>query len=232
MYCSVQVLYSCTGGSCFLWEFFVSFFEVTVCGRSEQTFHSWHNIGVCPCLISRGTSYLSGRSFALIQPSDIQDMHAQLTLFMDQYDIALPQFPDFDFSKLEAEWTRLRGNIPELWKFNKDGREFQVGEQMKERGLDAKYPVVLIPGVISTVSGAPFRLVLCSVRLSCAGSGVLVDFPRLPTIFSWETMGWIQYAFASHVQPREMDSGYDAWPCHRFGSPRRKNTCCWRNRCG
>ncbi|KAJ4483601.1 LACT-domain-containing protein [Lentinula aciculospora] len=89
-------------------------------------------------------------AFAFVQPSDIQDMHAQLTLLMDQYDITLPQLPDFDFSRFETEWTRLRSNIPELWKFNRDGREFQVGERMKARGLSAEYPVVLIPGVIST----------------------------------------------------------------------------------
>jgi phospholipid:diacylglycerol acyltransferase len=41
--------------------------------------------------------------------------------------------------------------IPEPWKLNTDGREFQVGDAMKARGLEAKYPVVLIPGVISTV---------------------------------------------------------------------------------
>ncbi|KAJ3772738.1 phospholipid:diacylglycerol acyltransferase [Lentinula raphanica] len=89
-------------------------------------------------------------AFAFVQPSDIQDMHAQLTLLMDQYDITLPQLPDFDFSRFESEWNRLRSNIPELWKFNRDGREFQVGERMKARGLSAEYPVVLIPGVIST----------------------------------------------------------------------------------
>ncbi|KIK61203.1 hypothetical protein GYMLUDRAFT_43281 [Collybiopsis luxurians FD-317 M1] len=88
-------------------------------------------------------------AFAFVQPSDIQDMHAQIMLFMDQYDI-IPQWPDFDFSRVESEWNRLRSNIPEVWKFNRDGREFQVGEAMKARGLDAEYPVVLIPGVIST----------------------------------------------------------------------------------
>lgn len=89
--------------------------------------------------------------FTVIERSDIEDMHAQLLLFMDQYDIAVPALPGFDFSRVEAEFSRLRGNIPELWKFNRDGREFQVGEQMAARGLTAKYPVVLVPGVISTV---------------------------------------------------------------------------------
>ncbi|KAJ2931223.1 hypothetical protein H1R20_g5805, partial [Candolleomyces eurysporus] len=88
--------------------------------------------------------------FAFIEPQDIQDMHAQMAVLMNEYDINLPPLPDFDFSRLETEWTRLRGSIPEVWKFNKDGREFQVGEQMKERGLSAKHPVILIPGIIST----------------------------------------------------------------------------------
>ncbi|RXW21904.1 hypothetical protein EST38_g3952 [Candolleomyces aberdarensis] len=88
--------------------------------------------------------------FAFIEPQDIQDIHAQMAVLMNEYDINLPQLPDFDFSRLETEWSRLRGSIPEVWKFNNDGREFQVGEQMKERGLSAKHPVILIPGIIST----------------------------------------------------------------------------------
>ncbi|KAF8895699.1 phospholipid/diacylglycerol acyltransferase [Gymnopilus junonius] len=53
-------------------------------------------------------------------------------------------------SRLEVEFMRLRNSIPEVWKFNNDGREFQVGEAMQKRRLSAKYPVVLVPGVIST----------------------------------------------------------------------------------
>ena len=89
--------------------------------------------------------------FAFIEPQDIQDIHAQMAVLMNEYDINLPQLPDFDFSRLEAEWGRFRSSIPEVWKFNNDGREFQVGEQLKERGLSAKHPVILIPGIISTV---------------------------------------------------------------------------------
>lgn len=89
--------------------------------------------------------------FALIQPGDIQDMHAHLTLLMDQYDINMPELPGLDFSAVETEWNRFKTSIPEVWKFNRDGREFQAGEKMKDRGLSAVYPVVLIPGVISTV---------------------------------------------------------------------------------
>ena len=70
---------------------------------------------------------------------------------MNQYDISLPLLPEFDLSRVEAEWRRLRKSIPELWKFNKDGREFQVGDAMRARGLSAEHPVVLIPGIVSTV---------------------------------------------------------------------------------
>lgn len=78
-------------------------------------------------------------------------MHTQVSILMSEYGVHLPELPDFDLSRVEAEWQRLRNNIPEVWKFYNDGREFQVGENMKARGLDAKYPVILIPGIISTV---------------------------------------------------------------------------------
>lgn len=89
---------------------------------------------------------------AFVEPQDIQDLQLHVATLANQYDINLPEFPDFDFSRVEAEWTRLRSTIPEVWKFNNDGREFQVGEAMKARGLTAQHPVILIPGVVSTVS--------------------------------------------------------------------------------
>jgi phospholipid:diacylglycerol acyltransferase len=70
---------------------------------------------------------------------------------MSQYDISMPRLPEFDFSRVEMEWKQLMGNIPEVWKYNNDGREFQVGESFKARGLMAQHPVVLIPGVVSCV---------------------------------------------------------------------------------
>ena len=86
--------------------------------------------------------------FAFVEPQDIQDLRYHLVSMVDQYEIALP---GLDLSRLETEWTRLRNSIPEIWKFNNDGREFQVGEALKARGLTAQYPVVLIPGIVSTV---------------------------------------------------------------------------------
>ncbi|KAG6831756.1 hypothetical protein H0H92_007908 [Tricholoma furcatifolium] len=73
-----------------------------------------------------------------------------MSVFMDQYNIRIPDLPGFDLARVESEWSRLRSGIPDIWKFNNDGREFQVGEAMKARGLSAEHPVILIPGVIST----------------------------------------------------------------------------------
>ncbi|KAE9399773.1 hypothetical protein BT96DRAFT_975721 [Gymnopus androsaceus JB14] len=50
---------------------------------------------------------LADSSFPLVSlPLIFKEMHAQLMLLMDQYDITLPQLPDFDFSRLETEWNR------------------------------------------------------------------------------------------------------------------------------
>lgn len=87
--------------------------------------------------------------FILIQPSDLQEIHSNLLLIMEEYDISL-KIPDIDLSRVELEWRRFRSNIPEVWKLNNDGREFQVGEAMKARGLTAHYPIVLVPGIVST----------------------------------------------------------------------------------
>ncbi|KAI0053270.1 phospholipid/diacylglycerol acyltransferase, partial [Auriscalpium vulgare] len=58
--------------------------------------------------------------------------------------------PQLDLTRVETEWKRLVSQIPEPWKLNNDGREFQVGDALRERGLTANYPVILIPGIIST----------------------------------------------------------------------------------
>ncbi|KAF8653345.1 hypothetical protein AX16_004045 [Volvariella volvacea WC 439] len=93
-----------------------------------------------------------GTVFALsaLGPSDIYDIQAQLALILGEFGIRLPELPGMDFSRVEVEWQKLRSNIPEVWKFSNDGREFEVGEAMKARGLTASHPIVLIPGVIST----------------------------------------------------------------------------------
>lgn len=71
-------------------------------------------------------------------------------LFLEQYDF--PGIPELDLSMIESEWVRFRSSIPEPWKLATDGREYQIGEAAVERGLTANFPVVLVPGVVSTVS--------------------------------------------------------------------------------
>jgi len=85
----------------------------------------------------------------LIPPSKRPALPEHLQVRLDEYEFAMPSMPAFDLS---AEWERFRSNIPEPWKLANDGREFLVGEEMKSRGLEAKHPVVLIPGIISTAS--------------------------------------------------------------------------------
>ncbi|KAF8589534.1 phospholipid/diacylglycerol acyltransferase [Ramaria rubella] len=74
--------------------------------------------------------------------------HSHVMLLLDQYE--LPRFPELDWSNIELEWSKVRSQIPEPWKLNNDGREFQVGEAMLERGLKPRYPIVLVPGIVST----------------------------------------------------------------------------------
>ncbi|KAK2464285.1 hypothetical protein APHAL10511_003742 [Amanita phalloides] len=89
-------------------------------------------------------------ALAAIQQTEVQELQAHLSLLLEGYDFNIPALPGLDFSRLDVEWQRLRSNIPDIWKFNNDGREFEVGERMKGRGLAAEHPIILIPGVIST----------------------------------------------------------------------------------
>ena len=95
---------------------------------------------------------------------------AQLALILEQspYDInsltkslatIVPDI-DIDWSRIEVEWESIKSRIPEPWKLNNDGREFKVGEKLRDTGLRAQYPVVLIPGIISTVRS----IHLCIIR--------------------------------------------------------------------
>ena len=95
-------------------------------------------------------------ALAILQPTDKrwQELNSNLSLLIEEYDFSIPELPGLDFSRIELDWQRLRSSIPEIWKFTNDGREFQVGDQMKARGLKAEYPVILIPGVISTVASS------------------------------------------------------------------------------
>ena len=97
--------------------------------------------------------------FILVQPSDLTDFQTHLALLLDEFelDLSIPQLPQFDFSAVENEWRKLRNSIPEPWKLNTNGLEFSVGEAIAARGLSAKHPVILVPGIISTVLVFPLQ---------------------------------------------------------------------------
>ena len=126
---------------------------------------------------------------------------------MDHYDINL-SLPDL--SRVEVEWTRLKSSIPEVWKFNNDGREFEVGEAIRLRGLSAKYPVVLIPGIVSTVCRLLELRFEPLLIQSILVVGIVVYEPRVPSVFQRKTLGRVQHAFPCNVQQRKMDKCDDA----------------------
>jgi len=112
-----------------------------------------------------------------VEPSTLPDIPGHFSLFLEDYDLSLPlSLPPIDLSRVQAEWKRLISTIPEPWKLNTDGREFQVGEAIKARGLDAEYPVILIPGVISTVR-----------VFSASSSGVTTNELIPQSLESWST---------------------------------------------
>ena len=83
---------------------------------------------------------------SLLLSQSQSDIGALLGNFIDSFELDF----DIDWTRFETEWTAFKARLPEPWKLNNDGREFKVGERMRERGLKAEYPVVLIPGIIST----------------------------------------------------------------------------------
>lgn len=98
-----------------------------------------------------------------IPRSKLPALPENFQVLLDDYEFLVPTMPVFDFS---AEWERFKSNIPEPWKLANDGREFLVGEKMKSRGLEAKYPVILIPGIFSTArSPYPCGCSRCSITL-------------------------------------------------------------------
>ncbi|KAH9895210.1 phospholipid:diacylglycerol acyltransferase [Cubamyces lactineus] len=141
----------------------------------DEPEHDSHKYGVKDENEERGTKKQNGRHFyatrrfifplglilgvllglIFVQPSDFHDFQTHLALLMDEFEFRVPEFPNLDLPQLdlslvESEWRRLWSNIPEPWKLNTNGLEFTVGEKIAARGLSAKHPVVLIPGIIST----------------------------------------------------------------------------------
>lgn len=157
-----------------------------------------------------------------MQPSDFTHLQAHLALLLEQYDFSLPQMPQIelqlDLSRFEAEWKKLSSNIPEPWKLETNGLEFTIGEKITSEGLTAKHPVVLIPGVISTVSITPISPTL--LLSPTTGPRVLVHGARVSTSLPTKGLGRLLHALASHVQQGKVDGRCHARPGYRPRPPR------------
>ena len=70
-------------------------------------------------------------------------------MMLEEYDLSSLSFPGLEF-----EWTQVTDTLSKsapgrLWA---ESRDFRVGEAMKKEGLEAQHPVILVPGIVSTVS--------------------------------------------------------------------------------
>ncbi len=153
--------------------------------------------------------------FILIQPQDLPDIQTHLALLLSEFEFSMPTL---DFSRVEAEWRRLRERIPEPWKLNTNGLEFTVGEAIAARGLSAKYPVVLVPGIISTVGPVSSHSASIVFRIYFLGFRIVVNITRISNFLSAEGLGRVFYDLAGDFQSGEMDVFNDAGP-HNWTGP-------------
>ncbi|CAE6353271.1 unnamed protein product [Rhizoctonia solani] len=81
-------------------------------------------------------------SFFLLSP-----LPPNLALLLEEYDLTSLSLPGLEF-----EWDQITQSISKstpggLWAESKD---FKVGTALKEQGLDASHPLILVPGIVST----------------------------------------------------------------------------------
>jgi len=63
----------------------------------------------------------------------------------------VPRLPEVELARFLAEIGTMRASLPTMDQFQ--GVEpFGVGSQLAQDGYTAKFPVVIVPGIISTVS--------------------------------------------------------------------------------
>ncbi|KAG9084870.1 hypothetical protein FS749_004890 [Ceratobasidium sp. UAMH 11750] len=81
-------------------------------------------------------------SFFLLSP-----LPPHIAYMLEDYDLSSISFPGLEF-----EWSQITDSLSKsapgkLWA---ESRDFRVGFAMKERGLEAEHPVILVPGIVST----------------------------------------------------------------------------------
>lgn len=105
---------------------------------------------------------LLGAIIALLFVAPIPDLSD-----FEDLDLSMPDLSSAlaNISWYEGGWQKLRSDLEEAFEPARDfwrNRDFEVGMGLKEEGLEAYYPVILIPGIISTgleswTPGAFFR---------------------------------------------------------------------------
>lgn len=68
---------------------------------------------------------------------------------LEEYDLSTLSLPGLEF-----EWNQITESISKsapgrLWA---ESNDFRVGVALKKEGLEAEHPVILVPGIVSTVS--------------------------------------------------------------------------------
>ncbi|KAG8980879.1 hypothetical protein FRB93_008884 [Tulasnella sp. JGI-2019a] len=69
-----------------------------------------------------------------------------LQLLLEEYDMSIPGFS----MPFDLEWRHVTDSLMEGAKQWTTNRDFKVGWELKAKGLEANYPVILIPGIVST----------------------------------------------------------------------------------
>ncbi|KAG8885161.1 hypothetical protein FRB97_001979 [Tulasnella sp. 331] len=69
-----------------------------------------------------------------------------MRMLLEEYDLSLPGFN----MPFDVEWRHVSDSLLEGAKQWTTNRDFTVGWELKAQGLEAKFPVILIPGIVST----------------------------------------------------------------------------------
>lgn len=81
-------------------------------------------------------------------------------LLLEEYDLFLPSISlgNLSMPALEFEWWQLTETVLAPAKGWLETRDFKVGEALRDEGLEAHHPLIIVPGIVSTVS----YILLCS----------------------------------------------------------------------
>ena len=88
-----------------------------------------------------------------------------LAYLLEEYDLIIPPLPNITLPALEFEWRHLTDSFMTPTRRWLENRDFKAGDQARDNGLQAEHPIIIIPGIISTV-GRLVRVTNASQSLS------------------------------------------------------------------